>query len=164
MIETKPQAGEWWQHDKDGVLVYFHGLNRHGEMIFELADVGIEVANLEWDGWHHVPDCTGWDWVPPLVPVPGKVVATATVRVTPEMPIGWKCTDCGEFRGHGHEDVCPMAWAELTAPQHILRGCDQMDATGKDVSDTSGAWIGLRGHEGTSIAMWRRCHEIGRCR
>ena len=51
----------------------------------------------------------------PIQHVPGKVVGK--VLVTPLSV----CPECGQFRGYGHEDVCPMAWVEITDADHVLR-------------------------------------------
>jgi hypothetical protein len=51
-----------------------------------------------------------------------------------ESPPIMNCPDCGEFRGHGHDDCCPMAWVEITDPEHMLRaGIDEFRHHG-DVS------------------------------
>jgi hypothetical protein len=78
----------------------------------------------------------------------------------PAPPIS-HCPDCGEFRGHGHEDVCPMAWVEITDPDHVLRkDVDQWGTGGLD-------WKYIHGLSGSTIAeeRERECGDFTvRCR
>lgn len=49
--------------------------------------------------------------------------AEALARLQPPAPT---CPDCSEPFTAGHADVCPMAWVEITDPEHIPRvGIDQ---------------------------------------
>jgi hypothetical protein len=62
-----------------------------------------------------------------------------------------KCPDCGEFRGHGHEDVCPMAWVEITHTHldHVPReGIDHVTDSGTDARwfPCKGKWTGHLGN------------------
>ncbi len=55
-----------------GVLVRKEHLGRAGRdpdglMVWQCEGDGIEVGNLDWSGWRHIPGCTGWDWEPDQV-------------------------------------------------------------------------------------------------
>jgi len=74
----EPKSGEWWGND-DGDRVCFSVLP-DGTLVLKLASFPDEPSilelygfnDLDWEGWHPLPDCTGWDWepkVPKRVPV-----------------------------------------------------------------------------------------------
>ena len=64
----KPEAGEYWEHETSGDRVYFIGATPENEMVWQCHGDTIEAGNLDWPGWHHLPDCTGWDWQPETFP------------------------------------------------------------------------------------------------
>lgn len=64
----KPEAGEYWEHETSGDRVYFIGATPENEMVWQCHGDTIEAGNLDWTGWHHLPDCTGWDWQPETFP------------------------------------------------------------------------------------------------
>jgi len=66
-----PKPGEWWQRDSDsGERVFICGNNKDGEIVYQWSRVSTDVAVAfgSWTEWTHLPDCTGFDWVPPEHP------------------------------------------------------------------------------------------------
>lgn len=65
-----PQAGEWWEtcRRKDKELVFIVGIKTCGHVIYETKDGYHTNGFSNWKGWHHLPDCTGWDWEPETFP------------------------------------------------------------------------------------------------
>lgn len=73
MAEKKtPQPKEWWFADNGTGRVYICGLTQGGVPICQARPGDDVYADDEWEAWHHEPRCTGWDWVPPVVPDPGE--------------------------------------------------------------------------------------------
>lgn len=62
--QKKPQAGQYWIHDKTGDKAYFIGKCPSGVMVWQCEGDDIEHGDLDWSGWHHESRCTGWDWQP----------------------------------------------------------------------------------------------------
>lgn len=63
-VSKTPQPGEWWFEDDGSDRVFIHGMNVKGQAICEWKFGGVS-ADDDWQGWHHEPACTGWDWQPP---------------------------------------------------------------------------------------------------
>lgn len=63
-VSKTPQPGEWWFEDDGSDRVFIHGMNVKGQAICEWKFGGVS-ADDDWQGWHHEPACTGWDWIPP---------------------------------------------------------------------------------------------------
>lgn len=57
-----PEPDQYWEHVKSKDRVYFIGRNPEGEMVWQCDGDTVEVGNLDWSDWQHIPDCTGWDW------------------------------------------------------------------------------------------------------
>ncbi len=57
-----PEPDQYWEHVKSKDRVYFIGRNPEGEMVWQCEGDTVEVGNLDWSDWQHIPDCTGWDW------------------------------------------------------------------------------------------------------
>jgi hypothetical protein len=89
--QKKPAAGEWWFcQPKDrhlGDRVYIVGISDTGKEVFQ-ADKGgqLLVDWCGWIGWHHEPECTGWDWPP---------AETTTIEVSPGD--GWRWLEDDEW-------------------------------------------------------------------
>lgn len=102
----QPKSGEWWGND-DGDRACFSVLP-DGTLVSKLASFpdGTSVSksnngeygfnDFEWEGWHHLPDCTGWDWKPKVrkrVPVRLWVLVndndSGVLRSNNEPPGGW---------------------------------------------------------------------------
>jgi hypothetical protein len=97
MSETKtPKPGEWWLRNSGGRIFYISGFNPEGWVVHWNEDVGFFSSKMRFfcKDFRHEPRCTGFGWVEPpedpndipLNPVPGKVVATGTVTLTPVTP------------------------------------------------------------------------------
>jgi hypothetical protein len=96
--ETKtPKPGEWWLRNSGGRIFYISGFNPEGWVVHWNEDVGFFSSKMRFfcKEFRHEPRCTGFGWVKPpaedpndmpLNPVPGKVVATGTVTLTPVTP------------------------------------------------------------------------------
>lgn len=69
-----PKANEWWFRDDGERRVFIHGISRKGEPIVETEHDDVYTDDW-WEGWHHEPDCTGWDWVPPKYVTQDRVPA-----------------------------------------------------------------------------------------
>ena len=96
MSESKtPKPGEWWVSNSNSnfEIVFICGFDPDGDPVWLNDDGGATVSMmcLFVSDWRHEPRCTGFDWVEPsaedpndmpLNPVPGKVVATGTVKIT----------------------------------------------------------------------------------
>ena len=106
MSETKtPKPGEWWLRNtgRGGRIFYISGFNPEGWVVHWNEDVGLFSSQMRFfcKEFHHEPRCTGFGWVEPAIdpndiplnPVPGKVVATGTVKLTPVTPTA--CVACG---------------------------------------------------------------------
>lgn len=59
-----PEPGQYWEHVKSKDRAYFIGRAPDGEMVWQCEGDIIEVGNLDWSDWQHIPGCTGWDWEP----------------------------------------------------------------------------------------------------
>lgn len=98
--DKKPQSGEWWQNiaGKGPIhRIYVIGENSRGELLFEDVDGNIEkVSDQWWHNWHHVPDCTGWDWEPEKFPqwyVSGRLGWENVAYVVRDTPTTYFCVD-----------------------------------------------------------------------
>lgn len=61
----KPQAGEWWIHPS-GDKLFIIGTDTDGDTVVQAKNGLLSSKGLLlYGGWHHEPDCTGWDWEPP---------------------------------------------------------------------------------------------------
>lgn len=60
----KPEAGQWWFANDGSERCYIHGISSQGTPIYELDQRYVATSRM-WEGWHHEPRCTGWDWVVP---------------------------------------------------------------------------------------------------
>lgn len=64
--QKQPAAGEWWRHAKTGITAFIVGKDHAGTTWATFANDAknpMPVMDL-WDGWQHLPDCTGFDWQP----------------------------------------------------------------------------------------------------
>ena len=104
MSETKtPQPGEWWVRNRGGRIFYVVGFDPDGCPVHYNEDLGLFTSQMRFfcKEFHHEPRCTGFGWVEPAIDpndiplnlVPGKVVATGTVKLTPVTPTA--CVACG---------------------------------------------------------------------
>lgn len=59
-----PGSNQYWEHIKSKDRAYFIGRDPDGRMVWQCEGDCIEVGNLDWSGWRHIPGCTGWDWEP----------------------------------------------------------------------------------------------------
>ena len=103
--ETKtPKAGEWWVRNTGGRYFFIVGFTPEGSVVHYNENVGLFSSKMRFfcKDFYHEPRCTGFGWVEPpaedpndmpLNPVPGKVVATGTVTLTPVTPTA--CVACG---------------------------------------------------------------------
>ena len=93
MNETKtPTPGEWWVRKRDGRIFHICGFDPDGWFITMETEVCLYTLQMIYicKDFRHEPRCTGFGWVEPpedpndmpLNPVPGKVVATGTVKFT----------------------------------------------------------------------------------
>lgn len=58
-----PQPGEW--HGRGKSRVFICGRTDDGDLIWRFHPNGDLYFNtLDWSGWEHLPDCTGWEWQP----------------------------------------------------------------------------------------------------
>lgn len=96
----KPQAGEWWEMEGKG-LVYVVGLDTDGDPVFTYdegdgIDMNYESHFLK--NSKHLPDCTGWDWVPEVWP---KYYVPTTVIITyySDSPVAYFRRDREHFHG-----------------------------------------------------------------
>lgn len=62
------EPNEYWEHVKSKDRVYFIGRTPEGEMVWQCEGDSVEVGNLDWTGWQHLPGCTGWEWEPEEFP------------------------------------------------------------------------------------------------
>jgi hypothetical protein len=96
MSETKtPNAGEWWVSGSS-LIAYVVGLTLDGNPAWQQKgsrQILSDEMQFFMSCFRHEPRCTGFDWVEPvdvddipLNPVPGTVVATGTVTLTPVQP------------------------------------------------------------------------------
>lgn len=60
-----PLAGEWWRDAEDEIL-FVVGHSPSGDVVCIDAEDSTWVfeESPSWDHWHHLPDCTGFDWKP----------------------------------------------------------------------------------------------------
>lgn len=68
MVEVK--AGQWWVHGVSGHRVFVHGVSKRNSVLVEYKDGsagGVDQPYFS-RGHKHLPDCTGWDWVPEIYP------------------------------------------------------------------------------------------------
>ncbi len=108
-----PQPGEWWVDSHwnkrpnaefgKGDMMFIAGRDVKERTIYQDCSGFIAIVyddNSFWDGYHHEPACTGWDWKPEVFPqwyqridetgetgdffVNKRVDATKTVRVYPD--------------------------------------------------------------------------------
>lgn len=64
-VQTKvPEPNQYWEHVKSQDRAYFIGRTPEGQMVWQIDGDTVEVGNLDWSGWRHIPGCTGWDWEP----------------------------------------------------------------------------------------------------
>ena len=102
--ETKtPKPGEWWLRHSGGRIFYICGFDPDGCPVHCNDDLGLFTSEMRFfcREFRHEPRCTGFGWVEPAIdpndiplnPVPGKVVATGTVKLTPVTPTA--CVACG---------------------------------------------------------------------
>ena len=93
--ETKtPQPGEWWLRNtgRGGRIFFIVGFDPEGRVVHYNENVGLFTSKMRFfcRQFRHEPRCTGFGWVEPAIdpndmplnPVPGKVVATGTVKIT----------------------------------------------------------------------------------
>lgn len=67
VVAQVPGPNQYWEHIKSKDRAYFIGRDPNGLMVWQCEGDGIEVGNLDWSGWRHIPGCTGWDWEPDQV-------------------------------------------------------------------------------------------------
>lgn len=70
----EPKAGQWWQYN--GVRVFVVGLKLNGHAVCEYRD-GALATLVVGDSWKHIPDCTGFDYMPVWEPFAGQVKPTS---------------------------------------------------------------------------------------
>lgn len=63
-----PEPGQYWEHVKSKDRAYFIGRDPDGVMVWQCEGDIIEVGNLDWSDWQHIPGCTGWEWEPETWP------------------------------------------------------------------------------------------------
>lgn len=98
MTEKKPQVGEWWVHESDSefqrTVVFIAAINPvTGNPICVHADGEVEWDD-GWEGWHHEPDCTGWNWEKPDWVTQDRVPARPGIDQR-----RWVCVKTGEVKG-----------------------------------------------------------------
>lgn len=76
-VSKTPQPGEWWFANDGSGRAYMHAFDQFGKVIYEFDKGHIYSSEINWQGWHHEPDCTGWDWTPPDM-------ATENITVPPD--------------------------------------------------------------------------------
>lgn len=67
VVAQVPGPNQYWEHIKSKDRAYFIGRDPDGRLVWQCEGDCIEVGNLDWSGWRHIPGCTGWDWEPDQV-------------------------------------------------------------------------------------------------
>jgi hypothetical protein len=81
-----PQPGEWWEYDDENARAFIHLCGIDGDVVVEWSDDrGNYFLEDTFDNMDHLPDCTGWDWVPETWPkyydtLDGPTTSVAYVR------------------------------------------------------------------------------------
>lgn len=123
-VPRLPQPGQWWGCDNHGTasltIVYITGKDHTGRLLYELISGEILTDCTGWNGWKHLPNCTGFDWVEPVYPqyyIPkdtdyqsgyGKVIAYVIRRT----------------HNHGstyHVDGTTFNWEQSTVPNYLIQ-------------------------------------------
>lgn len=104
VVAQVPGPNQYWEHIKSKDRAYFIGRDPDGMMVFQCEGDAVEVGNLDWSGWRHIPGCTGWDWEPEEYPqywTPRNTIDYLYVVV--ESPTVWKAvTKAGTIEDWTH--------------------------------------------------------------